>query len=589
MAGTGRFRNQLSTEPYRRPPTNDEKTRSWDDAAGKVVAYTTLQLLVGIIALALPLVLFVGHYFLPGHHMPGSMSAFYYTRFHAYFAGTLCALGVFLVAYKYAPRDNRLSTFAGVLVIVVALCPTAPEGQPLRPANYVHLGSALVFFLLLGYFSVWLFTKSHPGKAPLKQKRRRNRIYRVCGILIFAADAAAAVLAKSSVHLLFVWETVAVVAFGISWLVKALGGKGKLPKWLTDDDEPVPTESAADPAGDREQGSDADSLDALGGRDDLLRLQRGCRDLRDSLLGVMAAKQGVFWRQEADPELLRILGRIYGDLGDIERLIDEHMTPGTTGRLLRLVTRDLNKSTQPLEAWEVSDSIRLELIDIATDEQLGRLFEAELNRLTSPYHVSPGWTAFFSRGELDKYVDAFRAGEPRRGIRRMARSSLHELYERRSDTGRLLRARQGMRAMYFRDWFRELLVLLVLTIAIGSVAASVPRWSTNLDMVFAAIAGAAGSTLSGVYQFRRLDLIAEMRSFQTGLLIQPLLGALGGTFLYLVIASDVIRLPGITTSNASWAVIGLYAFLAGFSEPFFLGTIRRIVGSDGSGPSAEEG
>jgi hypothetical protein len=220
------------TTPYSR--LTAPAAAPWDEEAGKVRSYTTLQLLVGIIALALPVVLFVGHFFFADSHLPGSMSAFYYTPLHAYFTGSLCALGLVLFTYKYAPQDNWLSSVAGVLIVIVALCPTAPEGRSMNLGNYIHLGTAFIFLSLLAYFSLVLFTNSKASGGMSKQKKRRNRIYVTCGIFILVAVILAAVLAKSSLHWLFWWETIAVVAFSISWLVKGLGGQKRLPAALAD-------------------------------------------------------------------------------------------------------------------------------------------------------------------------------------------------------------------------------------------------------------------------------------------------------------------------------------------------------------------
>src|SRR2546421_1522204 len=79
------------------------------DEADRVLSYMGIRVSVGIVGFALPLVLFTSHFFFGSHHLPGSISAFYYTPMRNYFVGTLFALGVFLFSYRYAPRDNVLS------------------------------------------------------------------------------------------------------------------------------------------------------------------------------------------------------------------------------------------------------------------------------------------------------------------------------------------------------------------------------------------------------------------------------------------------------------------------------------------------
>ena len=107
-----------------------------DDPARFVVSYRTLRRCIGIVGLALPLVLLASHVLglVPGA-LPGSMSAFYYTRMGPYFVGTLCALGVFLFSYRYAPRDNWLSNIASFFVIFVDRRPTPAPRTPRSPVR----------------------------------------------------------------------------------------------------------------------------------------------------------------------------------------------------------------------------------------------------------------------------------------------------------------------------------------------------------------------------------------------------------------------------------------------------------------------
>jgi hypothetical protein len=82
---------------------------------------------VGIIGLALPIALLVGKPLVDGGDMLGSISAYYYTEMRNYFVGTLCALAVFLFSYRYAPRDNFLSTLASLFALGVVFFPTTPS------------------------------------------------------------------------------------------------------------------------------------------------------------------------------------------------------------------------------------------------------------------------------------------------------------------------------------------------------------------------------------------------------------------------------------------------------------------------------
>ncbi len=136
--------------------------------------------------MALPFVLLVGGLALDGVGVQSSISAYYYTVMGGVFVGSLCAQGVFLISYRYRRLDSVLSTVAGILVIAVALLPTAPVDPTARQSviGAVHLVCATLYYLTLAYFSYFLFTRTDPGRPPTTRKRLRNRIYRVCGVAV---------------------------------------------------------------------------------------------------------------------------------------------------------------------------------------------------------------------------------------------------------------------------------------------------------------------------------------------------------------------------------------------------------------------
>jgi arginine exporter protein ArgO len=80
------------------------------DEANYVQSYKGLRKAIGIIGIALPIALLVGNPLVDGGGMLGSISAYYYSGMRNYFVGTMCALAVFFFSYKYARRDNLLST-----------------------------------------------------------------------------------------------------------------------------------------------------------------------------------------------------------------------------------------------------------------------------------------------------------------------------------------------------------------------------------------------------------------------------------------------------------------------------------------------
>ena len=208
--------------------------------------------MVGVLAMALPVVLLFCAMVLPRVELRDSLSAFYYqTYLGAVFVGVLFVIGFFLVAYrgyKGDPRDARAGKLAGFSALCVALFPTAPASGPAMwslewMVGAVHGASAAVLFLTLIYFTrLFRMTHEDPTKRRdweknLYLKRRktaRSQIYLWCGVAM-GLSMLWIVLYKLSwlpgwmdswvaAHPPVFWgEFFAIEAFGISWLVKGRG------------------------------------------------------------------------------------------------------------------------------------------------------------------------------------------------------------------------------------------------------------------------------------------------------------------------------------------------------------------------------
>ena len=100
-------------------------------------------------------------------------------------------------------------------------------------------------------------------------------------------------------------------------------------------------------------------------------------------------------------------------------------------------------------------------------------------------------------------------------------------------------------------------------------------WST---VVLIAVAGAVGGTVSGTLKLREMIRITQFRLLGAGLLVQPFISAAGALFIALVLVGGVVELAGVEGSDTSWAVLAAYGFVAGFSEPFWLGVVSKIAG-----------
>ena len=197
-----------------------------------VLSYLALRKAVGTIGFALPFVLAFGNMILLKRLViESSISSYYYTGMGNVFVGSLFAIGVFLMSTRgYDRKDEIAGRLACAFAIGVALFPTTPD-MGVTPRDKLigtlHLSFAALLFLTLAYFSLALFTKTAPDKTPTRRKLQRNTVYRVCGYTILASIFLMFVVALPAVKTVverltpvFWLESLAVVAFGVSWLTK---------------------------------------------------------------------------------------------------------------------------------------------------------------------------------------------------------------------------------------------------------------------------------------------------------------------------------------------------------------------------------
>jgi hypothetical protein len=189
-------------------------------------SYWTLRKAVGWIGLLLPFVLMLGGLLIfKGKLVEGSISYYYHTGMRDVFVGALCAVALFLFFYSgFDKWDDWAGNLGGIFAIGMAWFPTTRSG-PENWAGIVHLTCAILFFLTLASFSLFLFTKTAEDTKPTKQKKRRNLIYTTCGFIMLVSLIAMAIFLffrdeNSKFPFVFLGETIALVAFGVSWLTK---------------------------------------------------------------------------------------------------------------------------------------------------------------------------------------------------------------------------------------------------------------------------------------------------------------------------------------------------------------------------------
>ena len=198
-----------------------------------VLSYLTLRKAVGVLGISLPVVLAVGGTIFCGLELQRSISSYYYSGMRNFFVGVLCSIAVFLLSYRgYDRLDKTASFMAGVFTLGVAFFPTTSNDTPSNSqqlVGYIHLASAAAFFLTISYISLFLFTKTDPAKPPTPQKLERNKVYKSCGVIILGSIFLIGVYkiigfyklaSLDNLNPVFWLESVAQLAFGVSWLVK---------------------------------------------------------------------------------------------------------------------------------------------------------------------------------------------------------------------------------------------------------------------------------------------------------------------------------------------------------------------------------
>lgn len=204
-----------------------------------------IRKLIGTLGLLLPLLLpLVSLEFL------ASISHYYYyTPSSLIFIIVLSAFGLFLLSYKgykidettEQVSDDFLTNIGGLAALIVVIIPTLCTGSgssiidrlctsgrlPLFGhaddlQNTIHLISAGVFIFCMGWMSKYKFTRgSDDGN---------HKLYKWCGNLVFISVALIVICIliekfitqdfPLSNYYVYIFETTAVIPFGISWLIK---------------------------------------------------------------------------------------------------------------------------------------------------------------------------------------------------------------------------------------------------------------------------------------------------------------------------------------------------------------------------------
>ena len=258
----------------------------------------------------------------------------------------------------------------------------------------------------------------------------------------------------------------------------------------------------------------------------------------------------------------------------LEHATGAHIEPGELSmrldRARRLVTEAL--PADRAAANELLDKLDSVLPLVADDDRLVLMLESELERDEMVLTEA-------ARGRAHNLLGATEGGaEHRRQLESLVTAAIRE----RNDRFREERITGELRQNYL-TWLGSVLFLLLVGVAGFSIlAAHSGLWA---DVVLALLAGALGGTLSGVIRLRVPESrLAALKSLGLVMLVQPLVGAVGGIVLFAIWRSGLLTVSGLDENE--WSSVAVVAFVGGFSERFFLRSLARITGAPDQPKSA---
>lgn len=299
------------------------------------------------------------------------------------------------------------------------------------------------------------------------------------------------------------------------------------------------------------------------------------------LRDLLADKKGMH------PEVRKVRERMYNQVLEVRRLLYRNgaaVSGDLLARLTELLSRRPDISASLDYAWELSDSLKVMLPQIADDEYLGLFLENEKVRDDNRRRFS--WSSYLDRHELDDLLEAFRSSSVNLAQRTRAIDRLVFLLDKRNEDGAHYRTRMQLRSRYVTK-----AAYLLGPLVLGLMVATYFAGDDSVAIILVtALAGAVGSSLAGTRKLRDVITTNDLRTTKIGTLSQPLVGAAAGLATLFLFTSGIVQLPGTGAGSVRWASLAMYGFLAGFSEPFFLKAMEKVAGAaDESRREAERG
>lgn len=241
-----------------------------------VISYHAMRKAIGWIGILLPFALLIGDYTVKSldllnnkwfvktnecyQYYPfessfkASISHYYYSSVGEIFSSSLFAMALFLFCYKGHPlrrgefglSDKAMSNLAAFFAIGIVIFPTSsphciPDNLRIfissENTGIIHFIFAGLFFIALSFISIFNFRRtkkvSEFGTKPL------HNLYKYCGFIMISCVVLIFIYTKllrykyawlDEIYPVLILETIALIAFGISWLMKGKIYSGFLAK-----------------------------------------------------------------------------------------------------------------------------------------------------------------------------------------------------------------------------------------------------------------------------------------------------------------------------------------------------------------------
>jgi hypothetical protein len=229
-----------------------------------VVSYLTLRRWIGILGIGLPWACWIANgtinclnllnnpklvvlgticLYEPEENLKSSISHFYYTVSGPLFIGIIVTVAIFLFCYKGHKlkstdrwswiTDGRVTTLAAIAALGIVVFPTdsvdpIPDNlfvfTTTPTIGWIHYISAAVFFIMMAVLCLVNFRRRGNGNFGTGD---HDLVYRSCGWIILSSIAIVFIYGfflKEHLNwkfpVTFIFEAVALTAFGTAWLVK---------------------------------------------------------------------------------------------------------------------------------------------------------------------------------------------------------------------------------------------------------------------------------------------------------------------------------------------------------------------------------